>query len=177
VSCIAHRSAREITKEYCEDIAQDVVLNLFEKLRCGRMTERPAYLEALIGRIVQQRAIDYLRRHRRRRARNRLYMLGAEHDAPAWMRPDVEFEDAELEALHDRTINEVRQVRRRAFIMVRVDCTSYNAAGEDVGLTATAVHAHVTRARRAVRARLDAEAVAPPGVRAGRRIVRKPELN
>jgi DNA-directed RNA polymerase specialized sigma24 family protein len=78
------------------------------------------------------------------------------------MAPDLAFEERELEDFHERTLVSLPDTCRRAFSMVRDADAPYDVVAEALGVSRSAVHAHVVTAQRRFRRKLAQIGIAAP---------------
>jgi DNA-directed RNA polymerase specialized sigma24 family protein len=103
-------SARELAgrlvrgRARADDIAQEVVLDYLRRLRSGRAVQ-PEREDAYIATIVLRRRSDMRLRRRRGAARDWSYLREITASRRAWMDPEVNMRERELEALYRRTLD------------------------------------------------------------------------
>jgi RNA polymerase sigma factor (sigma-70 family) len=150
IARIAERRAREIVGEQrARDLAHDVVLECLVKLRAGTWKVAVSSLQAFVCRMVRRRAIDAVRRSQRSDVRNGEHARERREGAHAWMSPELAMEERELLELHGRTLASLPSGCRRAYVMVREEEATYEAAAERLGLSPATVNVHVVSRERA----------------------------
>jgi RNA polymerase sigma-70 factor, ECF subfamily len=163
ISAIAHREAKRIVGSAdAEDVAQDVVLECLIRLRRGAWAIHPSSLGALVKCMVQRQCLDRLRASGRRAEREAEHASGLADRTPAWMSADVALDEDEMANVHDRALARVPRVARRVFVLVQVEQLSYERAAVQLGLSKSAVSAHVGRAKRHLRRHLLEYGIAAP---------------
>ena len=158
VSTLARRHARRLflldNADDADDIAQDVVLHCLAALRNGTGMPAALGIDPYVRTIVLRRTWNAVRANARREARNTEYAAELTERTHAWMSPDVAFEVQTLSDLIERTIGELPQTCRRVYLMVREEDASYQTVANALGITRSAVCAHVVKAQRRLRAAL-----------------------
>lgn len=148
-----HRQARALAKkrvpvDVADDIAQDITFECLIKIRAGRWRVRHADLTDVLRGVVRRRVVDWLRRREHGDERNAEHWRDREDSEHAWMSPELELEEPELAAVHERTLRELPSACRRAYLMVREEGESYNGAARRLGVSPSAVSAHIVTAQR-----------------------------
>ena len=142
-----------------EDLAQDIVLECLTMMREGRW-HIEGTLDAYIRWMLTRRQIDQLRQRQAQREHHKEHGRILVESTHAWMRPDLAYEERELEQFHDETLAGLPRVCRHAYVMVREEQCSYRVAADQMGLSRSAIHAHVVSAQNRFRSRLLAEGIA-----------------
>ena len=151
IASLARRFAIDIVKkDATEDIAQDVVLQCLMKIRAGRWRIDPADLADFVRRVVRRRAVDLWRRSQARKQRDAEYALETQ-DSPTWMSPELAYEERELAELHERALERLPELCRRAYLMVRDEGETYESAAARLGIQPHAVSKHMVRAQERLR--------------------------
>lgn len=165
----AHRYARRIVSgDAAQDLAQDVALELWIKVHERRLIVREGYVAALVRHVVRRRAVDLLRDEQRAVERASTCVADEARDqSPTWMSPDLALEEHELREFHERTLVSLPATCRRAFSMVREEGARYDVAARALGVSRSAVHAHVVTAQRRFRRKLAQIGIAAPMSRRG----------
>lgn len=163
LSTLARRFAgRILPRDAAEDLAQDVVLECLIKLRSGRWRIDGLLVAGLARRMVQSRSIDALRRVQRRSSRNAEHARELAESARVWMSPDLAIEEEELARCHARTLADLPDVRRRAYLLVCEERVSCQAAARQLGIPRFSVVAHVAAAQQRFYHALHAQGLATP---------------
>ena len=164
----AHRFARRLVRdERAEDLAQEVILELLIKVRQGRLVVREGFVGALVRKVIHRRAVDLLRGAEREAAHMAAYAGDDAQSPSTWASPDLVLEERELEEFHERTLVSLPDTCRRAFRMIREQDASYDVVAEALGVSRSAVHAHVVTAQRRFRRKLAQAGIAAPGPHRG----------
>ena len=138
-----------------DDVAQDVVVALFEKMRSGKPMPSGARLRGLVRRMVRCRLIDELKRDRRRSEREARYARDGMKRRPVWMSPEAEFDDSELRRVRESTLNELPGRCRRAYVMVQEQRFSYERAAQALMVSPATIASYIVVAHRALRRRME----------------------
>ena len=136
-------------------------------MRQGRLIVREGFIAALVRQVIRRRAVDLLRGAQREAEHVAAYAADEDHPSPAWMSPELTLEERELADFHERTLVSLPDTCRRAFSMVRQDDASYDVVAETLGVSRSAVHAHVVTAQRRFRRKLAQIGIAAPASQRG----------
>jgi DNA-directed RNA polymerase specialized sigma24 family protein len=150
-----HRQIRalaieRVPSDVADDIAQDVVLECLIKIRAGRWSVRHADLTHVLGGVVHEPVLDWLRCRELGDEGNLEHGRDLEDSGHAWMSPELECEERERSAVDERTLEELPSACRRAYLMVREE-GQYESAAQRFGVSRSAPSANVVRARRRFR--------------------------
>lgn len=148
-----------------DDVAQQVVLEMLERMRRNRPVSDVANIGALVRRMVRCRVADLCERGRRRRVREADYASAHDGDPHTWMSPEYELEELELEHCGTRALANLPEKCRRAFVMVQLEDVSYNEAAAALHVSRSTVCGYVVLARKQLREGLRALGIEPPGPR------------
>ena len=152
---LARRQAGlSMASDAADDVAQDVAFAVLAALRKGRPIPRGALLIGLIRRMVRCRAADRLRREQRRGRRDSDYARERVDRRPAWMCPAAALDETEVQRFRERTLYELKEPCRRAFVMVREEHATYASAAEALSVSRTTIRSYVVAAERNFRRRL-----------------------
>ena len=159
-----------VAADLADDIAQDVALECWVKIRGGQWRVTPAELQTFVRRVVRRRAVDLLRRSQARDQRHAEYAREASESYHTWMSPELAFEERELTELHEQVLGRLPELCRRTYLMVRDEEETYRRAAQRLGVRRTTVKAHVVNAQHRFRRELAARGIGshvrrPPRVR------------
>ena len=159
-----------VAADLADDIAQDVALECWVKIRGGQWRVTPAELQTFVRRVVRRRAVDLLRRSQARDQRHAEYAREASESHHAWMSPELAYEDRELTEFHEQALGRLPELCRRTYLMVREEEETYRRAAQRLGVQRTTVSAHVVNAQQRFRRELAARGISsqvrrPPRVR------------
>jgi RNA polymerase sigma-70 factor (ECF subfamily) len=151
-----HRLAREfagkrVAADVADDIAQDICLECLVKIRAGRWSVRHSDLAVFVRGVVRRRVVDWLRRREHGDERNAEHARELEEGEHAWMSPELLLEERELAVVREETLRELPTACRRAYLMVREEGESYKGAARRLGVSRSAVSAHIVTAQRRFR--------------------------
>jgi len=134
----------------CEETARDLLQETFYRLLSAGLPEPLDNGRAYLYRIANRLLIDHLRRQQHRR-----HEPYHEETSPAdGLTPQRWLEgDQDLQRLV-RIIDELPPVRRRVFLLARVEQLSYREIGSRLGIAAKTVENHLAQAMRHCRQRL-----------------------
>lgn len=163
IAALARRIARRVVRTDPDDVAQDVVLECLMKMRAGEWTADRASLSGLVRRMVRGRAVDSVRRQRRREERETEHGRVVSESPHAWMSPELTNEAQELTELHQQALAKIPEVCRRVYVMVREERATYEEVAARLGLSRDAVTSHVVRAQRRFRRHLEEHGIHSPG--------------
>jgi RNA polymerase sigma-19 factor, ECF subfamily len=144
-----------------DDIAQEVALDYLVRLRSGKAVQ-PEREDAYIATIALRRRSDMRLRRRRRAARDWTYLREITASRRAWMNPEVNMRQRELEALYRRTLDSLPLRCRQAFIAVREQEQSYADAAQSLGVSVKMIAKYITQAQRVFRAALREQGIRVP---------------
>jgi RNA polymerase sigma factor (sigma-70 family) len=167
ITRLARRYAMVIVddRDVAKDIAQNVVIDYLIKARSGRRRIRLSSLRSHVQKIVNRRAVDWLRRSQRRADREAMFAHEVNDGTHAWMAPDLASEDRNLNQFLVEAVASLPDACRASYVMVREGNASYAAVAERLGVSRSAVTANVVRAHRALRARLLERGINAPRAR------------
>lgn len=135
-------------EEITKDIVQDVFLKYWQKIHALRITESPkAYLQR--GCINQ--ALNYLKEKERREDREQSYAHETSTLADNANRPDHAYLTHETSATIDRTINQLPQACRNAFLLSRYELKSYKEIATLLNISVNTVEKHIGKALKKLR--------------------------
>jgi RNA polymerase sigma-70 factor (ECF subfamily) len=167
-----HATARELAgrlvrgRARADDIAQEVVLDYLRRLRSGRGVQ-PERLDAYVATIVLRRRSDMRLRRRRGAARDWTYLCEITASRRAWMDPEVNMRERELEALYRRTLDSLPLRCRQAFLAVREQELSYAEAARSLGVSVKMIAKYITQAQRVFRGALRKQGIRVPREKGG----------
>jgi len=143
---LCHRFLRD--QDEAEDTAQEVFLEVWRSI--GRF-RRDAKLSTWIYRIAANKAIDALRRGKRRREHSGdPEAVLAQAASPEAAGPERQWERKEREALLHRALAALPEAQRTALHLHKLEGLGLGEAAEVMGLTAGAFQSLVFRGRRAL---------------------------
>jgi RNA polymerase sigma factor (sigma-70 family) len=160
-------SARELAgrlvkgKARADDIAQEVALDYLMRLRSGRAVQ-PEREDAYIATIVLRRRTDMRLRRRRGAARDWTYLSEISASRRAWMNPEIQLRQRELDALYRRTLDSLPRRCREAFVAVREQGQSYDQASRSLGVSVKMIAKFITQAQRVFRGELRTAGIRVP---------------
>ena len=117
-----------VAADLADDIAQDVALECWVKIRGGQWRDDPSELRTFVRRVVRRRAVDLLRRSQARDQRHAEYAREACESHPTWMSPELAYEERELTELHEQALGRLPELCRRTYSMVRDEEETYQRA-------------------------------------------------
>jgi RNA polymerase sigma-70 factor (ECF subfamily) len=148
-----------VAEDLADDIAQDVALQCWVKIRGGQWRVEAAELRTFVRRVVRRRAVDLLRRSQARDQRHAEYALEASASHHAWMSPELACEERELTEFHEQALGRLPELCRRTYLMVREEEETYQGAALRLGVQRTTVSAHVVSAQQRFRRELAARGI------------------
>jgi len=152
ISTIAHRVARKaVGRDEGPDIAQDVVLECFLKLRSGEWQPDMPRIRPMVVGIVRRRAANILRGGRRRQQREAEYASALAQAESPHTDPDLEARLQQFEAAHTRALGTLPKECRRVYLMVVEDQSTHQAAADRLGVSRQMVSEHYGKAQRRIR--------------------------
>ena len=159
VSSLAIRSARRLVKrgledrDVADDLAQQVVLDCFVRLRTGRWRVRST-LEGLVASMVWRKHALGKRGEQRRQERDALHLADREAQTPVWMNPAERLDERENDAIFQRALFELPVRRRNAYLLVNDEGATYREASARLGISCGLVFSDVATAERHLAERL-----------------------
>ena len=150
-----------VAEDLADDIAQDVALQCWMKIRGGQWRVEAAELSTFVRRVVRRRAVDLLRRSQARDQRQLDYAREIHESRPAWMSPELAYEERELAEFHEQALGRLPELCRRTYLMVREEEETYERAAKRLGVQPTTVSAHVVSAQHRFRRELAARGINP----------------
>lgn len=142
----------KITKS--RSIAEEATLDIFMKIWNGRaLVPEIRNFDAFLFRILQNCAIDYLRKAKR----DRLQQLEIWEDLENLVAPqaDERLLHAEIEGTIRKVIDRLSPQRRQAFYLSREENLSYDQIAQKMNLSRNTVRNHVSAALDFIRGNLD----------------------
>ncbi len=129
--------------EKCEDIVQDVFLNIWEK---GELTDSESQVKGYLFTSVKNRCLNYIRDHKKFTFSQEFPQYGSADSS--------RIEYAELEKVLTSAIESLPEKCRGIFQMSRFKEMKYQEIAETLGLSVKTVEAQMSKALRILRERL-----------------------
>ena len=153
---------RRYESDVTEDIAQDVVMMLLERIRDGRMTEPPPHARPLVLRMIRQLAIIRSMKDDARDARQLEWVTQPGMEARPWMDPDETLRERELDAARARVIERLPDTERSMFVLARDEEMGCAGAARRLGVTRKVARRQLAAAEAEFRRELTWEDVPVP---------------
>ena len=132
------------------------------RLRGGTWDVTPERLEAYVATIVWRRRSLMLSQRRKAAARDWTYLREIAASTRAWMDPETQWQERELTALYNTTLESLPPRCRQAFIAVREHDQSYAEAARTLGVSEKMIAKLITQAQRVFRVALRARGIRVP---------------
>lgn len=154
LSTYARREARRrwLGTDETDDLAQEIVMECLANLRAGKDIVVTIGVESFARTMVKRRIVDTKRADSRRTARDSEFERERTEREHTWMSPEQTLDFTELEACIARTIASLPRRCRRVYEMLQENDATYGRVARALGISRTAVCAHVVTARRRIRA-------------------------
>jgi RNA polymerase sigma-70 factor (ECF subfamily) len=164
VHASARAMARRLVKstDRADDIAQDAAAECLTRLRGGTWDVTPERLDAYVATIVWRRRSLMRSQRRQAAARDWTYLSEISASTRAWMNPETQWQERELTALYDTTLQSLPPRCRQAFIAVREHGQSYAGAARTLGVSEKMIAKFITQAQRGFRVALRARGIWVP---------------
>lgn len=145
------RNARD-----AEDITQEVFVEIFLSIQHFK---RKSKLSTWIYRITISKALDHIRRNKRRKRFAFITSLFGEKgelvtDPPDFIHPGVTAENQELSAILFNAIAKLPQSQKIAFTLSKIEGLSYEETADVMNITVSAVESLMFRAKQNLRVSL-----------------------
>ena len=152
VHASARAMARRLVKsrDRADDIAQDAAAECLTRLRGGTWDVTPERLDAYVATIVWRRRSLMRSQRRQAAARDWTYLSEIAASTRAWMDPETQWQERELAALYNTTLQSLPPRCRQAFIAVREHGQSYAGAARTLGVSEKMIAKFITQAQRGV---------------------------
>jgi RNA polymerase sigma-70 factor (ECF subfamily) len=164
VHASARAMARRLVKsrDRADDIAQDAAAECLTRLRGGTWDVTPERLDAYVATIVWRRRSLMRSQRRQAAARDWTYLREIAASTRAWMDPETQWQERELTALYNTTLESLPPRCRQAFIAVREHDQSYAEAARTLGVSEKMIAKFITQAQRVFRVALRARGIRVP---------------
>ena len=164
VHASARAMARRLVKsrDPADDIAQDAAAECLMRLRGGTWDVTPERLDAYVATIVWRRRNLMRSQRRQAAARDWTYLREISASTRAWMNPETQWQERELAALYNSTLESLPHRCRQAFIAVREHGQSYAEAARTVGVSEKMIAKFITQAQRVFRSVLRERGIRVP---------------
>ena len=142
-----------------EDIAQEVFIQVYHSI--GQFKEN-ASLSTWIYRITISKCLDHTRNKRRKKRFAFISRLFTDdnqllHDATDFEHPGIQLDRKENAAILFRTVNQLPDSQKTAFLLNKVDGLSYHEIADVMKLSESAVDSLLQRARQNLRKKIEQE--------------------
>ncbi len=164
VHASARAMARRLVKsrDRADDIAQDAAAECLMRLRGGTWDVTPERLDAYVATIVWRRRTLMRSQRRQAAARDWTYLREISASTRAWMNPETQWQERELAALYNTTLESLPLRCRQAFIAVRERGQSYAEAARTLGVSEKMIAKFITQAQRVFRSVLRERGIRVP---------------